>query len=52
MREETIYKEAINLFGEEVQKDILIEEMVELTKAIIKFRRKDNGRSTRSSLYR
>lgn len=42
MKEETIYREALRLFGQRAQEDILIEEMAELTKAVIKLRRKDS----------
>lgn len=39
MKEEDIYRRAIAVFGVDSQTDVLIEEMSELTKAIIKFRR-------------
>ena len=39
MKKEELYKEAWRIYGGEMQLDILIEEMAELTKAIIKSRR-------------
>jgi len=39
MEKEELYKEVWHLWGEDMQFDILIEEMSELTKAIIKTRR-------------
>lgn len=39
MEKEELYKEVWRLWGEDMQFDILIEEMAELTKAIIKARR-------------
>ena len=45
-----IYKRAIERFGEMAQTDILIEEMSELTKAIIKNRRKPSERTKRDIL--
>lgn len=40
--EKTIYERAIEKFGVEKQMDILIEEMAELTQALLKNRRKPN----------
>lgn len=41
---------ALEKFGDDMQVDILIEEMAELTKALIKSRRAGNGYRTRSVL--
>ncbi len=40
--EKTIYEQAIEKFGIEKQIDMLIEEMAELTQALLKYRRKQN----------
>lgn len=40
-----VLKRAINLWGSDMQSDIAIEEMAELTQALIKLRRPDTNRS-------
>lgn len=40
---EPVLKEALDLFGYDIQKDIAIEEMAELTKELIKEKRHDNN---------
>ena len=40
MNNRDVYINAINAYGKEMQVDIMIEEMSELTKALIKHRRK------------
>lgn len=40
MAEQQIYRKAIDLFGDDSQMDMLIEEMAELTQSILKNRRK------------
>ncbi len=42
-RRKELYEEAIDQWGEEAQIDMLIEEMAELTQALIKRKRKING---------
>lgn len=44
MEDRGILQEAITLYGEDSQTDMIIEEMAELTKALLKFRR-DGGLS-------
>lgn len=41
MKKEDLYREAWRLWGANAQMDVLIEEMAELTQAIIKARRRD-----------
>jgi len=38
--EKTIYQEALRQWGQDAQEDMILEEMAELTKAILKYRRK------------
>ena len=45
-----VFKRAIERFGEAAQEDVLIEEMSELTKAIIKNRRKPSEKTKRDIL--
>lgn len=44
--EKTIYEQAIEKFGVEKQTDMLIEEMAELTQALLKHRRKPSSETS------
>lgn len=46
--EAEIYQKAIDKFGLSKQEDMLIEEMAELTQAILKYRRNPNGKTLRN----
>ena len=47
----SIYAQAINKFGYEKQVDMLIEEMSELTQALLKFRRKPDSIDVIANLH-
>jgi len=49
--EKTIYEQAIEMFGVEKQTDMLIEEMAELTQALLKNRRDPLNEAKEQNIY-